>query len=352
MPEAIRYPWYTVLGNHDVLAQGSVVPSDGAKAIALGQEKIMAVGEGAREEVCSDPASLLAPGSSESILSDPETAVEDVAQDRDRRLLSRKEWVEQHFQTADSPGPAGHGLNADNRKSGTAYYAADLGAVTLVVLDTVNPGGFSSGSIDGAQFAWLEQELTARSSAYFDAADNPQTSGNADRLIMVASNHGLDTLNNPFPDPAANEERFRGPQLEALLQRFPNVILHLTGHTLEHRIKPRPHAEDRSRGYWEVSTASPLDYPMQGRLVDISDNGDGTISVFSTVYDTAASLNPGDSEDPTRGDGVNQLELASIARRVGMRDPQLNPQASGLGESDRNAELLLTAPFDLAKAPN
>ena len=197
MPEAIRYPWYTVLGNHDVLAQGSVVPSDGAKAIAVGQEKIIAVGEGAREEVCSDPASLLAPGSSESILSDPETVVEDVAQDRDRRLLSRKEWVEQHFQTADTPGPAGHGLNADNRKTGTAYYAVDLGAVALVVLDTVNPGGFSSGSIDKAQFAWLEQELTARSSAYFDAADSPQTSGNPDRLIVVASNHGLDTLNNP-----------------------------------------------------------------------------------------------------------------------------------------------------------
>jgi hypothetical protein len=89
---------------------------------------------------------------------------------------------------------------------------------------------------------------------------------------------------------------------------------------------------------------------MQGRLVDIADNGDGTISIFSTVYDTAASLNPGDSEDPTKGDGVNQVELAAIARRVGMRDPQLNPQASGLGESDRNAELLLNAPFDLATA--
>ncbi|HSP55197.1 MAG TPA: hypothetical protein VLS25_06365, partial [Dehalococcoidia bacterium] len=153
--------------------------------------------------------------------------------------------------------------------------------------------------------------------------------------------------NNPFPDPATNAGRFRGPQLETMLHRFPNVVLHITGYALQHRLTPRPGPDDPGRGYWEVCTGSPLDYPMQGRLLDIIDNSDGTISIFSTVYDTAAALHPGDSKDPTPDDKVNQLDLASIARQVGMKDPQLDLQAGGLGGSDRNAELLLRAPFDL-----
>lgn len=350
-PEALRYPWYTVLGNHDVLAQGSIVPGDGAKAIAMGTEKVLKVGQEALDRICEDPSSLLAPGFSEEILNDPGTVVAQVTGDSLRRLLSRKEWVEEHFLTENAPGPIGHGLREENRSAGTAYYSVDLGKVLLIVLDTVNPGGFAAGSIDKAQFQWLEQQLTAHSSAYFDAGGVRQTASNQDRIIVVASNHGIDTLNNPFPDPAANEERFRGPQLEAMLHRFPNVVLHVTGHSLQHRITPRPHPQDRSRGYWEVSTGSPLEYPMQGRLLDITDNADGTLSIFSTVYDTAAAIVPGDSKDPTPDDGVNQLELASIARQVGVRDPQRDADASGLGESDRNAELLLTAPFDLAATP-
>ncbi|HSP55688.1 MAG TPA: TIGR03767 family metallophosphoesterase, partial [Dehalococcoidia bacterium] len=346
-PEPLRYPWYTVLGNHDVLAQGSVVPSDSVKAIALGSEKVLTVGGKARDEICDDPSSLLAPGSSDKILSDPDTVVAEVSPDPLRRLLSRKEWVEEHFKTNDAPGPSGHGLSQQNQSDGTAFYAMDFGRLSLIVLDTVNPGGFSSGSIDEAQFRWLEDQLRGRSSAFFDAAGLPQTAANEDRLIVVASNHGIDALNNPFPDPATNAGRFRGPQLETMLHRFPNVVLHITGYALQHRLTPRPDPDDPGRGYWEVCTGSPLDYPMQGRLLDIIDNGDGTISIFSTVYDTAAALHPGDSRDPTPDDKVNQLDLASIARQVGMKDPQLDLEAGGLGGSDRNAELLLRAPFDL-----
>jgi len=350
-PEALRYPWYTALGNHDVLAQGSIAPSDGTKAIAIGTEKVLKVGQDVLDRICEDPSSLLKPGFSDEILNDPGTVVAQVTGDALRRLLSRKEWVEEHFRTQSAPGPAGHGLTEENRSAGTAYYTVEMGQVLLIVLDTVNPGGFAAGSIDKTQFLWLEQQLAAHSSAYFDAGGVRQTAPNQDRLIVVASNHGIDEMNNPFPDPAANEERFRGPQLEAMLHRFPNVVLHLTGHSLQHRIIPRPHPQDRSRGYWEVSTGSPLDYPMQGRLLDIIDNGDGTLSIFSSVYDTAAAIVPGDSADPTEDDGVNQLELASIARQAGMRDPQRNAQASGLGGSDRNAELLLAAPFDLSATP-
>ncbi len=348
-PQALRYPWFAAAGNRDLLALGNVAPTETAGTAVTGSDKIISIGPAAKEEVCADPSLLLAPGSPERILDDPDTVVVTAVPDVRRRLLTRKEWVEEHFQTAEGPGPVGHGFSPENRDQGTAYYVLDRGPVVFIVLDTVNPGGFSAGSMDIAQFIWLEQQLAARSSAYFDAVGKPATTENADRLLVIASHHASDTMNNPFPDPATQEDRVRGPQLEAMLHRFPNVVLHVAGHALEHRITARPDPSRRTAGYWEVTTASPLDYPMQSRLLEIADNGDGTLSLFSTVYDTAAPINPGDAKDPTPDDGVNQLRQASVARQVGVRDPQVNLAAAGPAPGDRNAELLLPAPFDLSK---
>src|SRR3990172_5579020 len=89
---------------------------------------------------------------------------------------------------------------------------------------------------------------------------------------------------------------------------------------------------------------------MQGRLLEVADNGDGTVSIFATMYDLDAPLDPGDAGDPTRGDGVNESELAAAARTLAAGDPQRDLNAGGLASSDRNTELLLTAPFDLAAA--
>lgn len=346
-PQPLRYPWLAVLGPRDVLAQGSVPPTESTSLSATGSSKIMALGPQAREEVCADPSTLLAPDSFRKIVGDPDTMVRTVTPDQNRRLLSRKEWVEEHFKTAEMPGPAGHGFGAENRDRGIAYYVAEHGPVALIVLDTVNPGGFSAGSMDVEQYLWLEQQLIARSGKYFDAAGRPVTTGNADRLIVIASHHTPAAMNNPFPDSAASADRVRGPQLEELLHRFPNVVLHVAGHTLAHRISARPDPVKRTGGYWEITTASPGDYPMQGRLVEIVDNGDGTLSLFSTVYDSAAPINPGDARDPTPGDGVNEMRLAGLARRISTQDPQMDPRSAGGTQGDRNVEMLLPAPFDL-----
>jgi len=349
-PAALRFPWYTVIGVRDVLAQGSVPPSESTTLSATGSSKIMAIGPAAQEEVCTDPSTLLAPDSVQKILSDPDTVVRTVTPDANRRLLSRREWVEEHFRTSERPGPLGHGLGQENRDRGTAYYAVEMGAVVLIVLDTVNPGGFSAGSMDLDQYLWLEQQLIAHSSSYFDASGRRVTSGNPDRLIVIASHHTVAAMNNPFPGQDGDVNRVRGPQLEEMLHRFANVVLHIAGHTQEHRIAARPDPSRRTGGYWEITTASPGDYPMQGRLLEIVDNGDGTLSVFSTVYDSLAPIAPGDAEDPTPGDGANELRLASVARRLSIQDPQLNRKAAGLAEGDRNAELLLPAPFQVTAA--
>ena len=348
-PEALRYPWYAVLGNRDVLAQGNFPPNESANGIAIGSEKIVEVGESARNKFCSDPSGLLGPGSSSDILDDPQTAVRQVGADAARRLLGRKQWIEEHFQSAAEPGPPGHGFHKEERDKARGYYVIEHGPLAFIVLDTVNPGGFAAGSIDATQFKWLEKRLVAFSGRYLDADGNEKRTKNRDKLVVVVSHHGLEDLNNPFPDPDTDGERLRGPQLEELLHRFPNVVLHIAGHSLQHRIAVRPDAQGRTGGYWEVTTASPLDYPMQARLLEIVDNADGTLSIIATVYDTAAPLKPSEAEDPTEGDGVNERLLAALARQLGVQDPQLSPEAAGLSPSDRNAELLLPAPFSLAE---
>lgn len=350
-PVGLKYPWYAVAGNRDILVQGSAAPGDRSARIARGAQKIEMLGPDALREACAGAQVILGPDSSPTILNDPKTVVRGVGSDGNRRFLSLADWVTEHFATTDAPGPNGHGFSAENIASGTAYYIVQNGPVAVIVLDTVNGAGFAGGSIDETQFTWLEDRLTEQSSTYFDAQGQQVATANPDRLIVIASHHPRDAINNPFPGPNAQERRYQGPELEALLHRFPNVLLHVAGHTLKHRINPRPFAGDPSRAYWEVTTGSPLEMPMQGRLLEVVDNADGTISIFSTVYDSAAPLNPGDSEDLTPDDGLNQLLLAGVARQVAARDPQRLPDASGLAPSDRNAELLLTAASPASATP-
>jgi len=344
--QALRYPWYAVVGNRDLLSQGNFPPDEAARAIAVGSVKVTGVGQTVLDDVCRDPQRLGAPAP-RIFLKDPDMARESVSADGGRRPLSLQQWIEEHFNTAASPGPHGHGFTEANRKNGTAYYAVDSGPVALIVLDSANPGGFAAGSLDADQFAWLEEQLRARSRHYIDRDGKAVTSAARDQLIVVASHHTCAAMNNPFPGLKPQSERFRGPQVEELLHRFPNVVLHVAGHDLEYRITPKPDAQRRTKGYWEITTGSPLDFPMQSRLLEIVANEDGTLSLFSTVYDSAAPVNPGDAHDPTPDDGVNQLLLASVARQVAANDPQRFAGAYRPAASDGNAELLLPAPFEV-----
>jgi metallophosphoesterase (TIGR03767 family) len=349
VPEGIRCPWYTALGNRDVLAQGNFPPNDAAAQIAVGGEKIIDFSPERKEEVCEDPSILLDPEQTREILADEGTEVRAVTSDPNRRLLSRKEWIQELFNTSQSPGPVGHGFTQRNLDKDFAYYVFEHGPLAFIVLDSVNPAGFAAGSIDVRQFKWLEKQLTNRSSRYYNAGGEPVEGDSEDRLIVIVSHHPLDRLTNPLPD-VSGEARVQGPQLEELLHRFPNVIAHIAGDSHANRITARPDPERRGGSYWEVSTTSPVAYPMQSRLLEVADNRDGTISLFSTVYDLAAPIDPRDADDPTGGDDVNEEQLAAVARSLAAQDPQRDPEASGLAVSDRNAELLLPAPFDLAGA--
>ena len=74
-------------------------------------------------------------------------------------MLTRPQVVAEHFKTTGTP--VGHGYNDRNLHDGTAYYSFDKGGVHYISLDTVNPNGYSDGSLDTAQLAWLERRLKA-----------------------------------------------------------------------------------------------------------------------------------------------------------------------------------------------
>jgi hypothetical protein len=190
------------------------------------------------------------------------------------RLLPRRETVREHFATTGRPH--GHGYTSRNLADGTAYYAFDRGLITFIVLDTVNQGGGPNGSLDQNQFRWLERQLTAASS----------------RLLIVFSHRTIATMDNPLLAPGEAGPRVLGPQVRDLLLRFPNVIAWVNGHTHHYQVigHARPAGSPFAGGFWEVNTASHIDWPQQSRLVEVADNRVGIDGARATVFDRNVEL--------------------------------------------------------------
>jgi hypothetical protein len=89
-----------------------------------------------------------------------------------------------------------------------------------------------------------------------------------------------------------------------------------------------------------VTTSSLIEWPCQGRTVEIVANRDGTLSVVCTMIDHAGP------PDPAGIDGV--LRLASIHRELAANDPHCGVASRQSGNAaDRNVELVIPAPFPL-----
>jgi metallophosphoesterase (TIGR03767 family) len=337
-------PWLTAFGNHDGLIQGSLPDAPVVGEIATGAEKITGLAPGTNvgllfeELAANNPAvlSLLIGGPSRLVTADP-----------DRRPLTRAEVVQEHF--VSTGRPRGHGYTQQNIADGTAYYTFDLGAIRFVVLDTVNQGGGADGSLDQAQAGWLRQQLIAGSSSYLDASGQVVRQRVRDRLFVLFSHHTIGTMDNPSLAAGESGPRVLGPAVQALLLQFPNVIAWVNGHTHDNQVTgfARPSGSPFGGGFWEVNTASHIDWPQQSRLVEIADNRDGTLSVIATITDTAAP--------PSFGGRLSSpLDLASLSRELGINDWQAPAPAGAVDGrrgtvQDRNVELIVPAPAWVAR---
>jgi hypothetical protein len=122
-----------------------------------------------------------------------------------------------------------------------------------------------------------------------------------------------------------------------VLRRHPNVIAWINGHTHQNRIQPVPDPTGATGGFWEITSASHIDYPEQARVVELVDNGDGTLSFFTTVLEHAGPA----VTDP---DDRSVLGLASLSRELAVNDPQVDGVAKLGTAMDLNVELLLRNP--------
>lgn len=315
----LDYPWITVFGNHDALVQGNFAKDSSFESQATGCFKNFG---GFFDEV--------------------------VQPDPRRHLLDHSEWIAKHFEGATGPGPAGHGFQAGQPDRG--HYTYRLGERLLLIgLDSVNYDGLASGIIrDGSlgqpdQFGWLDDQLAL-------------ARNNGDRVIVIA-HHSLRTMNNVDwfgsgdqhcglidqegePPGAPTCEETGNEPLEALFYRHGNVIAYIAGHEHVNNIEPR-REQDGPGKFWEITTASEIDWPQQSSLIELFDNRDGTISIFRTLVDHMAPVDTGDSPDLS-----DPMNLASISREISFNDNQGRNGEDGTHDSrgdpeDRNVELVL-----------
>ena len=330
-------PWYAVFGNHDPLLQGNApafervgttdVPT-GFATIATGGVKVVSMPAGLspndvqRGLAEQDPTVLAALSAAPA---------RQVTADPNRRPLTKSEFMAEMFKTTGTP--VGHGFAQDNVATAKGWYAFDSGSyLRCVVLDTVNYGGYSEGSLGAEQFAWLEQELTANEAT--------------ERLAVIFSHHPAASMNNPVLSAEDTGPRVMGDAVVELLLRFRNVILWVNGHTHRNDVIPHPGANG---GFWEVNTAAHIDFPHQSRIVEIVDNLDGTLSIFGTIVDADAPLSV--SAAASYGAPTTVEGLAALGRELGANDwQQRSVNRRGNAEA-RNVELVVAAPFDLGLGP-
>ena len=350
--EGLRTPWYSVMGNHDQQRQGILGrPHALLDRVSSGCHKTFPGLFDARG-LAGRPAaaifSQLASGRTLDVLSRDRRLV---PPDPERRVLSKRELRDMHA----GPGRS-HGLGMisqaqDRRSAGAASYYAwtPKPAVRFISLDTVAEGGGPHGNIDHPQYRWLSRELRRNSSR------------KRPKLVVVFSHHPLRGLHSQVPDERAGPCSPRRPAqcdadprrstplhaglggrkpLRGLLLRHPSVVAMVSGHS--HRNHVEPFARAGGRGaFWQVVTASHIDFPQQSRLLELMDNRDGTLSLYGTVLDHAAPAQP--PPPGTDASVFGSLQLASLSRALST--PRKGSAIGPRGDrGDRNVELVLRDP--------
>ena len=274
----LHAPWFPVLGNHDVLAQGEVAPTPAIDAVATGSRRVVQLPRGftlprdaaatARQQV----ATLLAgglPGRTAHTPPDPS-----------RRLMPAATVVSR-LRAASHVGGSGSQLR----------YSFDIGtSVRAIVLDTIDRSQGSGGVLPPDEVSWLADQLRAA----------------GDRYVLVFSHQPLTS----YPAGAA---------ALALLDRDPRVVATVAGDTHRNRIVAR---HSPAGGYWMITTSSLADYPQQARAFRLARTANGHVVLETWMID--------------HDDG----NMAGVARELSYLDIQGGrPLGFAGAPSDRNARL-------------
>lgn len=259
----VSVPWHAVPGNHDALLQGTVAPDADLRDLAVGDRRIIGLPPGGTPLLTLEGVAPLGPARYVHTPASPSVPI--VADER-RRLLGSDEL--------------------------TSPWVRDIGAVRVIAMDTVNPYGGWQGSIGASHLAWLREVLEQ----------------SADRYVIVTSHHPSWCLTNAY---TLGEPRHLAAEVVHVLLDQPHVIAWLSGHVHAHASLWHEGAD--GNGFWEITTASLIDWPQQARVIEVI-REDGGIAMRSALLDHAAPVEwSADSLDDHRG-------LASISRVLSAND--------------------------------
>ncbi|MGW7527709.1 TIGR03767 family metallophosphoesterase [Streptomyces sp. NPDC054783] len=318
----LNLPWYSTVGNHDALPLGAY-GSHGDPYLAeaaIGGKKLMNVpAADAKKLLASINNGTDAKGTGyRDFLKAHARSMRSVTPDEKRAPYTPADYLKAHLDPAhQGHGPVGHGYSSANLDAGTQYYAFRISDDVIgISLDTTDAGGYYEGSVGTAQLKWLDRTLK----------------DNKDSYAVVFSHHTSKSMDNTRPDPARpGEKRHSGAEVVSLLSAHANVLAWVNGHV--HRNVITPHQASGGRSFWEISTASHIDFPHLARIIELVDNKDGTISLFTTLIEAAA---------PHRTDfaDLSQTGLAALYRELAYNAPNASKTLAG-GAADRNTELVL-----------
>ena len=324
-------PWYAVYGNHDTTYLGTLGVPAALRAFAVGDRKAaewVATMSNYVQGWAADTSALGRVVQAVTTNLGIDLGMRAVTADPARKLLEQQDFMSAHLTTAPNPGPVGHGFTQANLDAGRTWWSADIGPFARAFgLDTCNQVAGPDGAVPEEQFTWLTSEL-----------DKCQQDG---RLALLFSHHNSYTLENDAALATAPQRLVHAEELIATLLDYPCVIAWVNGHTHNNTITAHQRSEGAPDGFWEITTASCIDFPQQQQVIEVVDNRDGTLSIFTTTLDHAA---------PAAWDGdLTPTGLASLSRQLSANDWVENPVMRLGSELDRNAELLLPAPFDTGR---
>jgi 3',5'-cyclic AMP phosphodiesterase CpdA len=285
-------PVYPVLGDHDALVAGTLLPTALTHALAVGDRALWDLPHGLtvparlRSARTSAPDGPPDPGAVNELLAQAlRGPIVRVPPDPGRRELGFGEVVSR-LRAAGGPAEA-------TRAGARLDYVVDVGSrLRLVVLDIVRRDGGSGGAVDPSQPAWLERWLA-------DAGD---------RWVIVVTHQ-------PIVSSAG------GAGLLSVMDRAPRVIAALNGHIHRNEIRPRPTS---AGGYWLITTASLIDYPQQARALTVEATRNGGVAIRTWMLDHVGE----------------PLGLGRISRQLAYLDAQGGrPQGFAGSHEDRNVIL-------------
>lgn len=329
--EGLACPWYSVYGNHDTLFMGNIQVEVGLQAWAMGSRKAATW-----PATTTNMINWWATDSSmfQQFVSQVrnglgfQAGIHEVTPDAGRKLFDQIEFMQMHLDSPATPGPVGHGFTQANVDNAQTYWVADINPfVRMFGLDTCNTVTGADGAVPADQYDWLEAGL--------------KQCQQENKLALVASHHNSYTLENVAQLPLGPKQKlYHAEEFMAMLQNYPNLIAWINGHTHTNTITAQP--KEGGGGFWEITTASCVDYPQQQQAIEIVDNRDGTLSLFTTV------LNHDSPPEWTNND-FSQKGLASLSRQLASNAWAFEPQTLQGSVLDRNCELLIAAPFDMSK---